>query len=78
MVTPSSSPIVESGLRIALPDMERAKIIGEIPGHLARVREVNLRKSTANLHKRSGSFQAGASRRTKMLLIALWHHAGRK
>jgi hypothetical protein len=74
MAAPSSSPIVETGRRIALPDMERAKTIRETPGHLARVREVNLRKSTANLYKRSGSFQAGASRRIKTLLITLWHH----
>ena len=78
MAAPSSSPIVETGRRIALPEMERAKTIRETPGHLARAREVNLRKSTANPYKRPGSFQAGASRRTKTLLIALWHHAGSK
>ena len=80
MAAPSSSPIVEAGRKIALPDVQRAKTIRETPtpGHLARVREVNLRKSTANLYKRSGSFQAGASRRIKTLLIALWHHAGSK
>jgi hypothetical protein len=75
MAAPSSSPIVETGRRIALPDMERAKTIRETPGHLASAREVNLRKSTANLYKRSGSFQVGASRRIKTLLIPLWHQS---
>ena len=78
MAAPSSSPIVETGRRIALPDMGRAKTIRETPGHLTGVREVNLRKSTSNLYKRPGSFQAGASRRIKTLLITLWHHAGSK
>jgi hypothetical protein len=80
MAAPSSSPIVETERRIALPDMERAKTIRETPtpGHLARVRRVNLRKSSATLYKGSGSFQAGASRHIKTLLITLWHHAGSK
>jgi len=72
----SLSPTVAPERKIALPNMERTKASRDIPGHFARPREVKLRKSIANLSRRSGWFQVGASRRIKTLLIALWHHAG--
>jgi hypothetical protein len=73
---PTSSPTVEAERkRIALPNMERNRAIRENHGQFARLREVKLRKSIANLYRRSNSFQVGASRRVKATLIALWHHA---
>jgi hypothetical protein len=73
---PFSSPTVEAETKkIALSNMERNKATRENHGHFARLREVKLRKSMANLYRRSSSLQVGASRRVKTPLIALWHHA---
>ena len=72
---PFSSPTIEAERKkIALPNMERNRATRENHGHFASLREVKLRKSIANLYRRSSSFQAGASRRVKTPLIALWHH----
>jgi hypothetical protein len=53
--------------KLALSDRIR-----EDPRRFAKVREVDLRKSTANLHRISGSPPMGASRHLRILLVALW------
>jgi hypothetical protein len=57
---PFSSPTVEANeKKIALPNMDRNRATRENHRHFARLREVKLRKSIANLYRRSSSFQVG-------------------
>jgi hypothetical protein len=65
----------ESERKLALSDKQRTKSIREDPRRFAKVREVDLRKSTANLYSISGSPPMGASRHLKMLLVALWQRS---
>jgi hypothetical protein len=58
--------------KVALSDRKRTESIREDPRRFAKVREVDLRKSTANLHRISGSPPIGASRHLRILLVTLW------
>lgn len=71
-VTPDQG---DSERMLALSDRQRTKSIREGSRRFAKVREVDLRKSTANLYRISGSPPMGSSRHFKMLLGALWQRS---
>jgi hypothetical protein len=56
---------------VALPDKKRIESTGEGPRRFAKARD--LRKSAANRYRIFGSPTMRASKRIKMLLVALWH-----
>jgi hypothetical protein len=58
---------------VALPDRKRIKSAGEGPRRLAKARD--LRKSAANPYRIFDSPSMRASKRIKMLLLALWHRS---
>ena len=59
--------------KVALADKKRFKSVGEGPRRFAKARD--LRKSTANPYRSFGSPPMRASKRIKMLLVALWHRS---
>ena len=58
---------------LALADRKRIKSVGEGPRRFAKARD--LRKSIANPYRSFGSPSMRASKRIKMLLVALWHRS---
>ena len=59
--------------KVALADKKTIKSFGETPRRFAKARD--LRKSAANPHRLFGSHSMRASKRIKMLLVALWHRS---
>ena len=75
--TSSEAPVMldrgDGGRKVALADKKRFKSVGEGPRRSPKARD--LRKPTAIPYRLFGSPPMRASKRIKMLLVALWHRS---